>query len=87
MIDKSPELSAKLGRAYATERLIPFCNLEVSTTPLRGSLRLVIGTAMPREADDLAGGTAAMRKGSEVRTKTREKYISSGTLRQLVGAH
>ena len=48
---------------------------------------MVIGTAMPREADDLAGGTAAMRKGSEVRTKTREKYISSGTLRQLVGGY
>lgn len=48
---------------------------------------MVIGTAIPREVGDSASGTAAVRKGSEVRMKTRERYISSGTLRQLVGGY
>ena len=85
MIGKSTERSAELGRTYATERLI-LRNLEVSTTPLGGLPRLVIGTAIPREAGDSASGTAAVRKGREARMKTREKCISSGTLRQLIAA-
>ena len=47
---------------------------------------MVIGTAIPREAGDSASGTAAVRKGREARMKTREKCISSGTLRQLIAA-
>lgn len=47
---------------------------------------MVIGTAIPREAGNSARGTAAVRRGREVRMKTREKCISSGTLRQLIGA-
>ena len=48
---------------------------------------MVIGTEIPREVCDSASGTAAVRKGSEVRMKRRERYILSGTLRQSVGAH
>jgi hypothetical protein len=87
VIGKSPERSAKLGRAYATEPVILLCNFEGSATPLRESLRLVIGTAIPREASDSASGTAAVRKGSEARMKAKEKYISSRTLKHLIGAH
>jgi hypothetical protein len=36
---------------------------------------LVIGTAIPREAGTIAGGAAAMRRGSEARMKPKEKYI------------
>ena len=45
-------------------------------TPSRELPRLVIGTAIPREVDTLAG-TAAVREGSEARMKAREIYISS----------
>ena len=76
----------KLGRAYATEPAILLCNFEVSATPLREPLRLAIGTAIPREANDSASGTAAVRKGSEARMKAKE-YISSRTLKHLTGAH
>jgi hypothetical protein len=75
VIGKSSKGSAKLGNAYATERLVLLCNLEVSTTPSRGLPRLVIGTAIPREAGTLAAGAAAVRRGSEARMKPREKYI------------
>jgi len=62
------------------EDLIPLCNLEVSTTPPRELPRLVIGTAIPREAGTLAGGAAAVRKGSETKIKPREKRISGRTM-------
>ena len=75
MIGKWPKRSAKLGNAYATERLTPLCNLEVSATPSEGLPRLVIGTAIPREAGTLAAGAAAVRRGSEARMKPKEKYI------------
>ena len=65
--------------------MIPLCTLEVSTTPFRELLRLVIGTAIPREAGTLAGGAAAVRKESKARTKPREKYISRTMNRRLVG--
>ena len=73
-------------RAYATERLMPPSNSEVSTTPLKGLPRLAIGTAIPREAGDPASATAAVRKGSGARTRISEKYISSWTLLCLIGA-
>ena len=46
---------------------------------------MAIGTAIPREANDSASGTAAVKKGSEARTKAKE-YISSRTLKHLIGA-
>jgi hypothetical protein len=61
-------------------------NSEVSTTPLKVLPRLVIGTAIPREAGDPASATAAVRKGSGARTRISEKYISSRTLLCLIGA-
>jgi len=85
-IDKSPTLSARLARAYAIEPLISLSNSEVSTTPPRELLRLVIATAIPGEVDTLVG-TAAVREGREARMKAREKYISSRTIEHLVGAH
>ena len=87
MIRKSARKSTKLVDTYETERLVLLCNLEGSTTLSRGLPRLVIGTAIPREAGTLTSGTAAVRRGSEKRTKPREKYISSSTLKRLVGAH
>lgn len=55
-------------------------------TPSRELPRLVIATAIPREVDS-TGGTAAVREGSEAKMKAREKYISSRTIKRLVGAH
>lgn len=73
-----------------TECLIPLSNSEVSMTPLTELPRLVIATAIPREVDPLAAGTAAVRGGSEARMKAslaREKCISSRTIKRLVDAH
>jgi hypothetical protein len=78
----SPEQSAKLREAYATECLILCCHLEGPATSLEWQSRLVIGTAIPREA----GGTAAVRKGNEARMKAREKCISSRALKRLTEA-
>jgi hypothetical protein len=87
VIDKSPRRLSKLGRTYARERLVLLFNLEVSTTPSKELPCLAIGTAIPREEGTLAGGAAAVRKGSKVRMQAREKYISSSTLKRLIGAH
>lgn len=49
----------------------------------------MIATAIPREVVTLAG-TAAVRSGSKARMEAREareKYISSRTIKRLVGAH
>jgi hypothetical protein len=74
---------------YATECLIPLSNSEVSMTASTELPRLVIATAIPREVDSLAAGAAAVRErsDSEARMKAREKYISSRTIKRLVGAH
>jgi hypothetical protein len=53
-------------------------------TPSRELPRLAIATAIPREVDTLAGGTAAVREGSEARMKAREKYILSRTIKRFV---
>lgn len=60
------ETTAK--RAHATGRFVN-CNLDAQALP-----RLVIGTIIPQEASTLASRTA-VRKGSEVRMKPKEKYI------------
>lgn len=70
-----------------TERLIPLSNSEVSMTPSRELPPLAIATAIPREVNTLAGGTAAVREGSEARIKAKEKYIWSRTIKHLVDAH
>ena len=68
--------------AYATERLIPFCSVEVTTTLLLRP-RLLIETATPREGGELVSGTAAVRKGSVARMNAGEKYISVKALKVL----
>ena len=72
-----------VGLAYVMERLIIIlCNLNTSVTPfeslspLRGSPRFAMGTAIPAEAKELAIEIAVERKGRAVRMNTREKYMS-----------
>ena len=60
---------------------MPFCNLEVSATPLLSPPRLLIGIATPTEEEESVSGTAAVMKGSVARMNAVEKYISVKALR------